>query len=372
VERCAQVRSQLLEFEDQTRRLNGKVDDLKLQLRQTQIALENEVYRNPKPSQIDRSTIDFITDRILPPDICLDPGLPRRRAIFEERFFYPSSSTNVNYSKYIGTPSSSSDSDQDFVAGAKARIRELEKESENLEEAYRNYQNRVIQSAVQKSSETCAFSPLPINSILSKISSIQQPRVTFADYLLTSEQSKISAGHQVSEESHQPINIVEDYQTPSVHVLASPKYSSSMPVKQKHDYDTCMKTSEGEGGSFLITVPSISEHHPPTTTTSEVQSCVFQVANTANCPSSNICGADGRSENNQIDNPVPMSSTIPFEQLLDQPDDHCGIMQESVSMLNKNLSQCSEENENKGSVLSLDQEIISSPADACKLKWIDE
>ncbi|XP_069746046.1 centriole and centriolar satellite protein ofd1 isoform X2 [Narcine bancroftii] len=132
------------------------------------------------------------------------------------------------------------------------------------------------------------------------------------------------------------------------------------------------QTQIGEGGSFLITVPSISEHHPPTTTTSEVQSCVFQVANTANCPSSNICGADGRSENNQIDNPVPMSSTIPFEQLLDQPDDHCGIMQESVSMLNKNLSQCSEENENKGSVLSLDQEIISSPADACKLKWIDE
>ncbi|XP_067848797.1 centriole and centriolar satellite protein ofd1 isoform X5 [Heptranchias perlo] len=37
MERCAQVRSQLMEYEDQTRRLNGQVDDLKLQLRQTQL-----------------------------------------------------------------------------------------------------------------------------------------------------------------------------------------------------------------------------------------------------------------------------------------------------------------------------------------------
>ncbi|XP_051871096.1 centriole and centriolar satellite protein ofd1 isoform X2 [Pristis pectinata] len=367
VERCAYVRSQLVEFEDQTRRLNGQVDDLKLQLRQTQLALENEVYRNPKPSLVDRSALDLTANRIVPPDIYVDTGLPRSRVVFEEQLLYPGSGIGANYSKYIGTPSSSSDSDQDFVAGAKARIRELEKESENLEEAYRNYQNRVIQAAIQKSSEIRAFSPMPVNSILSKISSSHQHRVTFADSFLTSKQSEPTR-HPVSEGSHQLINKIKDHQTPSACMLTSPKYSSSTPVKQKPEYGTCVKTSEGEDGSFLVCVANVSEHQT-SITTNEVQSCVFPDVNTANCPLSIICDANERSEIHQIDNPVSMPSTIPrFEEPLDQPDNHCEIMQEGVSMLNKYW----EENEDKGSVSSLDQEIISSPADACKLEWIEE
>lgn len=44
--------------------------------------------------------------------------------------------------------SSSPDSDTELVAGAKARIRELEKEAETLEEAYRNYQQRAVHATV--------------------------------------------------------------------------------------------------------------------------------------------------------------------------------------------------------------------------------
>ncbi|XP_078265103.1 centriole and centriolar satellite protein ofd1 isoform X2 [Rhinoraja longicauda] len=368
VERCAQVRSQLLEFEDQTRRLNGQVDDLKLQLRQTQLALENEVFRNPKPSLFERST----TADFEPADTYVDTGVPRSRVMLDERLVYPGAGTCANYSKYSGTPNSSSDSDQDFVAGAKARIRELEKESENLEEAYRNYQNRVIQTAIQKSSESQYFSQLPVSSILSKMASTHQHRVTFADSFLASHQSELSRRHQIFEGSHRPVNTFEDYQSPPVHLFTSPKYSSSTPVKQKLEYGALMKTSEGEDGSFMVCVPSVSEHQS-SITTSRVQSCDFQVINAANCPLSIIGAANERSENNQIDNPMSMPSTFPmFKERLDQPDDQCEIMQGGISMLNENGSQWWHENGDKGSVSSPGQKIISTPADACKIEWIED
>ncbi|XP_067848793.1 centriole and centriolar satellite protein ofd1 isoform X2 [Heptranchias perlo] len=366
MERCAQVRSQLMEYEDQTRRLNGQVDDLKLQLRQTQLALENEVFRNPKPSLVDRSVIDLTADRIVPPDIYVDAGLLRSRVASEDRLFYAGSGIGANYCKYTGTPSSSPDSDQDFVAGAKARIRELEKESENLEEAYRNYQNRVIQTAIQKSSETRAFSPLPVNSILSKIPSSHQHRVTFADCVLTSQQLELTTRGQIYEESHQQITKIEDHQTPSVCLFTSPRYCSSTPVKQKLEYDMCRATSEGDDGSFLVSAPSAPEHQT-SITTNEIHSYDCQIVNS---PLSVNCGTNERSENTLIDNPVSrQSSTIQrFEELIAQPDDHCEIVQEGIPTLNKDLSQYWEEKMNRGSVSSLDQETILSPPDTCKFR----
>ncbi|XP_054690606.1 centriole and centriolar satellite protein OFD1 isoform X3 [Grus americana] len=59
VERCAQLKTQLLDSEATVRKLNVQVEELKLQVNQTQAALENEVYRNPKPSLVDRSVLDF-------------------------------------------------------------------------------------------------------------------------------------------------------------------------------------------------------------------------------------------------------------------------------------------------------------------------
>uniref|UniRef100_UPI00398E8C9F centriole and centriolar satellite protein ofd1 isoform X3 n=1 Tax=Pristiophorus japonicus TaxID=55135 RepID=UPI00398E8C9F len=414
VGRCAQVRSQLMEYEDQSRRLNGQIDDLKLQLRQTQLALENEVYRNPKPSLVDRSAIDLTADRIVPPDIYVDTGLLRSRIASEDRLFYAGCGIGANYCKYTGTASSSPDSDQDFVAGAKARIRELEKESESLEEAYRNYQNRVIQTAIQKSSETQAFPLLPVNGILSKVACSQQHRVTFADSVLASQQLELTTKGQIYEESHPQINKIEDYQTPAVCQFTS-RYCSSTHVKQKLENDVCRITSEarkkdiwpvkpvpalcksssasltpppfpcslpnfflsGDDGSFRVSVPSVPEHQT-SITTSEIQSCVCQVVNTANSPLSVNCGTNERSENTPMDNPVSrQSSTIQrFEDLIaqpdDQPDDHCEIVQEGIPTLNKNLSQYWEENVNRGSVSSLDQEAILSPPDTCKFGNAEE
>ncbi|XP_078088537.1 centriole and centriolar satellite protein ofd1 isoform X2 [Mustelus asterias] len=373
IERYGKVRSQLMEYEDQTRRLNGQADDLKLQLRQTQLALENEVYRNPKPSLVDRSTIDLTADRIVPPNIYVDAGLLRSRIAPEDRLFYPGSGICANYGKYTETPCSSPDSDQDFVAGAKARIRELEKESENLEEAYRNYQNRVIQTAIQKSSETQAFSPLPINNILSKIPSSHQHRVTFADSVFTSQQLEHTTRGQIHEESRQQITKIEEHQTPSICHFTSPGYCSSTPVKRKFEYDKCRRTTEGVDGSFLASVPGVPGHQT-SITINEIQSSDVHVANTANFPLSVNYGANERSEKTLVDNTVSrQSSTVQrFEELIEQPDDHCEIVQEGIPTLDKNLSQNWEENVNRGSVSSRDQEIILSPPDTCNFKGPEE
>ncbi|XP_032889238.1 oral-facial-digital syndrome 1 protein isoform X3 [Amblyraja radiata] len=132
------------------------------------------------------------------------------------------------------------------------------------------------------------------------------------------------------------------------------------------------QTQLGEDGSFMVCVPGVSEHQS-SITTSQVQSCDFQVVNTANCPLSAICAANERSENNQIDNPVSMPSTFPrFKERLDQPDDQCEIMQEGISMLNENVSQWWQENGDKGSVSSQGEKIISIPADACKMERIED
>ncbi|XP_067117785.1 centriole and centriolar satellite protein ofd1 isoform X2 [Osmerus mordax] len=95
VEVCAQLKAQLIECEERTQWMTTHAEDVKLQLRQTQQA-----------------------------------GGPSR-----------------GRSGRWGR-SSSPDSDGDLVAGAKARIRVLEKEAETLEEAYRNYQQRAVHAAV--------------------------------------------------------------------------------------------------------------------------------------------------------------------------------------------------------------------------------
>uniref|UniRef100_A0A8C8FVZ4 LisH domain-containing protein n=1 Tax=Oncorhynchus tshawytscha TaxID=74940 RepID=A0A8C8FVZ4_ONCTS len=84
VERCAQLKAQLIDCEERTQWMTTHAEDIKMQLRQTQ----------------------------------------------------------------LGTLSVSPDSDAELVAGAKARIRELEKEAETLEEAYRNYQQRAVHATV--------------------------------------------------------------------------------------------------------------------------------------------------------------------------------------------------------------------------------
>ncbi|KAJ3592404.1 hypothetical protein NHX12_007531 [Muraenolepis orangiensis] len=94
VERCAHLNARLMECEEKSHRLTTHAEELKMQLRQTQQALENEVLRHPISSLVDRSVLKHSADRPEPEE-------------------------------------------NDLLARAKARFRQLEREAETLEEAYR-------------------------------------------------------------------------------------------------------------------------------------------------------------------------------------------------------------------------------------------
>ncbi|NWW17782.1 OFD1 protein, partial [Falcunculus frontatus] len=143
VERCAQLKAQLLDSEATVRKLNVQVEELKLQVKQTQTALENEVYRNPKPSLVDRSVLDFLGDRIVPHDIYVDGAFLRNPVLPDVGRV--SAAPGPGYRQQ--PRSASPDSDLKCIAQAQARVKELEKEAEYLEEAYRSYQHRVMQNA---------------------------------------------------------------------------------------------------------------------------------------------------------------------------------------------------------------------------------
>ncbi|XP_041328233.1 oral-facial-digital syndrome 1 protein [Pyrgilauda ruficollis] len=165
IERCAQLKTQLLDSEATVRKLNVQVEELKLQVKQTQAALENEVYRNPKPSLVDRSVLDFLGDRMVPHEIYVDGAFPRKPLL-----------PDVGTASAVPGPgchlqrqprSASPDSDLECIAQARARVKELEKEAEYLEEAYRSYQHRAMLNAAASRTPSKMQPPLILQCPLS-------------------------------------------------------------------------------------------------------------------------------------------------------------------------------------------------------------
>lgn len=105
-------------------------------------ALENEVLRNPKPSLVDRSVLELGADKLVPPDIYVD------RTLLRARVGYDVCEIDGNLGGSKSPWSDVPDSDLELVAEAKTRIKELQREAETLEEAYRNYQQRAVRSTI--------------------------------------------------------------------------------------------------------------------------------------------------------------------------------------------------------------------------------
>ncbi|XP_054471209.1 centriole and centriolar satellite protein ofd1 [Anoplopoma fimbria] len=143
VERCAQLKAQLIECEERSQWMSNHCEEIKMQLRQTQQALENEVLRNPKPSLVDRTILELSTDKLVPPDIYVDRALLRATVGYDD-VCEAGGPLRAHKSPWSDSP----DSDMELVADAKARIRELQREAETLEEAYRNYQQRAVRSTI--------------------------------------------------------------------------------------------------------------------------------------------------------------------------------------------------------------------------------
>ncbi|NXU86616.1 OFD1 protein, partial [Xiphorhynchus elegans] len=165
VEHCAQLETQLLESEATVRKLNMQVEELKLQVKQTQEALENEVYRNPKPSLVDRSILDFTSDRVVPHDIYVDSAFLKNHGMAD--VMQVNAVPRAGCRQQVQPRSASPDSDLEYIAQTRARVKELAKEAEYLEEAYRNYQHRVVQNTATGRTQRKRQSPLMLQHGLS-------------------------------------------------------------------------------------------------------------------------------------------------------------------------------------------------------------
>ncbi|NXU20437.1 OFD1 protein, partial [Pardalotus punctatus] len=166
VQRCAQLKAQLLDSEATVRKLNVQVEELKLQVKQTQAALENEVYRNPKPSLVDRSVLDFLGDKIVPHDIYVDGAFLRNPGLASVGKV--SAVLGPGYQQQPQPRSASPDSELECMAQVWARVKELEKKGAHLDEAYRNCHHRVMQNAAASRTPRKMHSPLILQCPLSR------------------------------------------------------------------------------------------------------------------------------------------------------------------------------------------------------------
>nr|XP_042696105.1 oral-facial-digital syndrome 1 protein isoform X4 [Chrysemys picta bellii] len=215
VERCAQLKIQLLDYETTIRKLNVQVEDLKLQLKQTQT--DGAFLKNRA-----------VTDIVVADDV-----------------------PNVGYRQHSRTCNSSPDSDLEFVAKTKARIKELEKEAEYLEEAYRNYQHRAIQGAVASRTPTKTKSPLPLrNAVTFPLAS--QHRVMFVEDNLGSQHFSLSSprGPRYVTPGHDDV-LKNHLTTPRRRVSSSRRLSSTPLSKVERNINSHI-LPEDSSESYLV------------------------------------------------------------------------------------------------------------------------
>ncbi|XP_036029962.1 oral-facial-digital syndrome 1 protein isoform X4 [Onychomys torridus] len=146
IKHSAQLKAQILEYDASVKRLTIQVADLKSQLKQTQTALENEVFRNPKQSLTLHSLSGLVSGKMEPHNG--DTSGDLLNAPLEQNKVMAGAvmSRVLPYANTV-TEASSPDSDLEFVASsAKAKVRELEQEAERLEKAFRNYNRRVTRN----------------------------------------------------------------------------------------------------------------------------------------------------------------------------------------------------------------------------------
>ncbi|KAM6100109.1 centriole and centriolar satellite protein OFD1 isoform 2-T4 [Theristicus caerulescens] len=248
VERCAQLKTQLLDSEATVRKLNVQVEELKLQVKQTQAALENEVYRNPKPSLVDRSVLDFTGDRIVPHDIYVDSGFLKNHVTTD--VMKVNAVPRVGCHQQLQPRSASPDSDLECMAQTWARIKELEKEAEYLEEAYRNYQHRVIQGAAASRTPRKMQSPLLLQCAISR------PPLTTQHELLednrSCQHSPLSSprGEKYIKRTGR-VDVFKNPLTPPHRGASSSRRLSSTPVSKLERDLSNKKISDDISGSYL-------------------------------------------------------------------------------------------------------------------------
>ncbi|XP_006835758.1 PREDICTED: oral-facial-digital syndrome 1 protein [Chrysochloris asiatica] len=258
----AQLKAQLLDYGMSVKRLTTQVADLKLQLKQTQTALQNEVYRNPKPSLVEHTIGGFLGGRMVPHDGDTS-GDFLKNPLEQDK----SLSVAVTPRVTSNPNGSSPDSDLEFVANTKARVRELEQEAERLEKAFQSYHRRVTQKPV--TGLLTAKSPLPLQWLgtLKHVTCRSPERAVFAEDRIVSEppqekseESQVLTGSAASPRrlSSTPLSTTKRSLHHEMYLegLARPHIASPSACR-----DRTPRTSPAE--LFLGTVSSASLSSPP-------------------------------------------------------------------------------------------------------------
>ncbi|XP_050016518.1 centriole and centriolar satellite protein OFD1 isoform X1 [Alexandromys fortis] len=188
IEHSTHLKAQILDYDASIKRLTIQVADLKSQLKQTQTALENEVFRNPKQSLTLHSLSGLVSGKMVPYNgdtsgdflnAPLEQNKVMAGAVMSRILPYANTATEA------GSP----DSDLEFLASStKAKVRELEQEAERLEKAFRNYHRRVTRNPTV--SPQPAKSPSSVYSLgaLRSIASSSMDRHVSAEDRVVSEQ----------------------------------------------------------------------------------------------------------------------------------------------------------------------------------------
>ncbi|KAM6420863.1 centriole and centriolar satellite protein OFD1 isoform 3-T3 [Pluvialis apricaria] len=256
VERCAQLKTQLMDSEATVRKLNVQVEELKLQVKQTQAALENEVYRNPKPSLVDRSVLDFTGDRFVPHDIYVDSAFLKNQVMTD--VMKVNAVPRVGYHQQLQPRSASPDSDLEYMAQTWARIKELEKEAEYLEEAYRSYQHRVMQNVA------ASRAPRKMQSPLLQQCDVSKPPLTTQHELQednpSSQHSPLSSPRGAKHiKTTGQVDVFKNPLTPPHRGAPSSRRLSSTPVSKLERDLSNKKISDGDGSYLASSQQSVDQ-----------------------------------------------------------------------------------------------------------------
>ncbi|XP_068124482.1 centriole and centriolar satellite protein OFD1 isoform X3 [Hyperolius riggenbachi] len=248
MERGLEMKMQLLNREEALKRLNIQVEQLDFQLRQTQQALES-VPSIPKAPH--RSVLHFPANQTVRPDASINT-LPLRSR-FMDSIVETGGIADLKHRHLEGTRSSSPDSDLEFVANTKARIKELEKEAEMVEDAFRNYQNRVIHAASTPSYPHTATATN--RGYFTSVPSAPQPRVTFLEDNLTPQEHVLL--NRIKNHRFESLLPTEAVMASSRSKKSSARRLSSTPLSRSETSSKHRVSAEGDG-SYI----SSSQHSP--------------------------------------------------------------------------------------------------------------
>ncbi|XP_055284548.1 centriole and centriolar satellite protein OFD1-like [Moschus berezovskii] len=248
IEHSAQLKVQVLEYDASVKRLSAQVSILKSQLKETQRALENEVYHNQRQSLLNCSISGLMSTSVGPRDGDISGDFLKNPLRQEEATAGPVKPQIPRYPN-ASAEGSSPDSDLEFVASTKVRVRELEQEAERLEKAFQNYHQRV--SRCPAKSRLAARSPpsLHLLGTLKNIPAAAPERCVFVDARVTSQQPPVSTrGADESEVSEVPSSMAS-----RSHKSTASRRLSYMPLPKARSLNSEMYL-EGLGQSTVTAI----------------------------------------------------------------------------------------------------------------------